>query len=587
MMKIPFRRRVYGKLSYLKASDSWLLENLEPHVMIALKNIFRSVRKTQVCPFEIKDKQDLATDLLWFMERYPLEINQPCLRVLKKKSVSHLEIVSRREEILLPTYHATQHAGIKGIELYQSQKQAASFWDINPRYLLGDTQGLGKTLTAIAGLLQINKFPAAIVVENQIYLQWVQELERRTDLRVHAINSTSPYDLPEADVYVFRYTQLAGWVDVFSTSLFKAVVYDEIASLRRGLDSAKGRGAKVLSDNADYVLGMSGTPIYNYGAEIYHIVENFIRPGCLGSLSEFRREWCKEENVDLLKDPKALGSYLREIQVLLRRTRKDVFGVDKRPCIEVHDVGYDAQEADSFQDLMSKLAMSTLRVNGESKEQGFRASGEFSIRMRQLTGIVKARQVAAYARMLIESGEPVIIAAWHREVYEIYLRELRDLKPVMFTGSESTAEKERNKQAFINGDTNCLILSLRSGIGIDGFQHRCAYMIFGELDFSPQIHSQVLTRVDRPGQLRDVTAIFLVCQYGSDPIIQSILGVKREQSDGLLDPSGLIADLANDDFMLTEDEQISRTKMIARDYLLKRGLLPDPVGSNIEEHCAA
>lgn len=567
--------RFYGNISYNKTTDSWLLEQVEPHVMIALKHNFRYVQSTAVCPLYIKDREDLSTDLLWFMSRYPLRITVADQRLLTKRSKSHLDILDRREDLLLPTYVPRQHDGVKGVSLYASQKQAAHFWTANPRFLLGDTQGLGKTLTAIAGLLEVGKFPAAVVVESQIYLQWEQVFKKHTSLRVHVIKTTTPYDLPEADVYLFRYTQLAGWVDVFATSLFKAVVYDEIASLRHGLESAKGRGAQVLSKYAENVLGMSGTPVYNYGAEIYQIIEHFIKPGCLGTLNEFRREWCKGDNVDVLTDPKALGTYLREIHVLLRRTKKDVFGIDKRPLVEVHDVGYDSKEAASFTALATQLAMSALGANGETRQEEFKAAGEFSLRMRQMTGLVKAKQVAAYARMLIDSGEPVIIAAWHREVYEIYLRELREFNPVMFTGSESPAQKEKNKQAFISGETNCLILSLRSGIGVDGLQQRCAYMLFGELDYSPQIHSQVLTRIDRPGQLRDVTALFLVCNYGSDPIIQSILGLKQEQSDGLLNPVD-DSDDGDEDF-LTSLAGESRVKMIARDYLQRLGVaIPAP-----------
>jgi hypothetical protein len=41
-------------------------------------------------------------------------------------------------------------------------------------------------------------------------------------------------------------------------------------------------------------------------------------------------------------------------------------------------------------------------------------------------------------RIMVEGGEPVVLVGWHRDVYDIWL-ELRDLKPAMYTGSESAA----------------------------------------------------------------------------------------------------------------------------------------------------
>ena len=53
----------------------------------------------------------------------------------------------------------------------------------------------------------------------------------------------------------------------------------------------------------------------------------------------------------------------------------------------------------------------------------------------------KAPYVADFVRLLVESGERVVLCGWHREVYAIWLAKLRDLDPVMYTGSETPAEK--------------------------------------------------------------------------------------------------------------------------------------------------
>lgn len=557
--------RTYGEAQYFPLNNTWVITKIEPQAAMALKQIFRRIRKSDVAPFMIKAEPDQCADLLWFMQRYPLVLSPSDQRMLNKQDRHFKQLVTSREMVFQKAPSLPDNIALKGITPYGYQIQAAEFLTVTKRYLLGDTQGLGKTLSAILSLLYANTWPAAIVMDAQLVLQWERVLKTHTDLRVHIIKTTKMYTLPEADVYLFKYSILCGWSDLFAQSHFPFVVYDEIASLRHGTRTEKGNAAKVLSEHAEFVLGLSGTPIYNYGGEIYTIINEFIRPGCLGNEMEFQREWCKSDDVRVIENPQALGAYLREIHVMLRRTRKEVMGSEKLPFVEVHEVDYNESEARTFESLLKKLAISTL---GGDKDERFQASGEFSLRLRQLTGIVKAQQVAMYVRMIVESGEPVILCAWHREVYDIYLKALADLKPAMFTGSEDIRQKERNRLAFVNGETNLLILSLRSGIGVDGFQERCAYMVFGELDFSPQIHSQVITRIDRPGQKRDVTILYLICQFGSDPVIQEMLGLKKSQSDGILNPfeDTLQTISSNEAF------EGGRIKHLARDYLARHGV---------------
>src|SRR5690606_9325705 len=145
----------------------------------------------------------------------------------------------------------------------------------------------------------------------------------------------------------------------------------------------------------------TATPIYNYGDEI-HSVMGFIKPGLLGSREEFAREWCKNQG-KVVKDPDALGSYLRETGYFLRRTEDDptVDASMPPPNILPVEVEWDQSAADADDALTRTLAIKVLR--SDFVEAG-RAARELDIRMRQLTGIAKARSVAAYVRMLLRDA---------------------------------------------------------------------------------------------------------------------------------------------------------------------------------------
>lgn len=202
-----------------------------------------------------------------------------------------------------------------------------------------------------------------------------------------------------------------------------------------------------------------------------------------------------------------------------------------------------------------------------STKEGYRgqkmqAAAEFDMRMRQATGIAKVPYVAEFVRMLVESGEKVALFGWHRAVYSIWLQRLKDFNPVLYTGTETPSHKRANKERFVSGDARVIMISLRAGAGLDGLQHVCSTVVIGELDWSPGVHQQNIGRVDRDGQENPVMAYFLICEYGSDPIVADVLGVKRQQAEGIRNP----------DAEFVEELQVDpqHVKKLAEAYLRRR-----------------
>ena len=149
--------------------------------------------------------------------------------------------------------------------------------------------------------------------------------------------------------------------------------------------------------------------------------------------------------------------------------------------------------------------------------------------------------------MILENDEKVLLAVWHRDVYDIIKKELREYNPVFYSGSENEKQKNESKRAFISGESKVMLISLRSAVGLDGLQQHCSYVVFGEFDWTGAMHEQVIGRLDRFGQTKQVTAIFLASDSGSDPIVMDIIGMKKSQSDGIMNPFGKKQKNASDD----------------------------------------
>ena len=111
-------------------------------------------------------------------------------------------------------------------------------------------------------------------------------------------------------------------------------------------------------------------------------------------------------------------------------------------------------------------------------------------------------------------------------------------------------------------------MSLRSGAGLNGLQQRASLMVFGELDWSPQVHEQCIGRLQRDGSVGNVTAVFLVSESGSDPTIAGVLGLKKEQSEGIVNP-----DLALGEAKQEADEVApNRVSAMAKDLMKQYGV---------------
>lgn len=546
--------RTFGEIVL---EDGKFYLKVEPHVAITLKQLFPVIPKTQAGTLVIPEKDGIATELIWFMQRYPLKKSEELNGYLVANDTMHRDTIALRDAIMLPDYVPQVVPLRKPLRPYQGQW--VDFIKNKKRGLNADWAGLGKTVQAI-GLAATGAVPMAVFVKKHLKTQWVEKFLEFSNLRVHIVKTRKAYSLPPADIYIFTYGKAVGWTDVFSTGFFKAVVYDEIQEIRRD-ESLKYKAAKVISNHAEYSVGLSATPVYNYAIEVYNILD-LLDPGCLGVRGDFVREWFGYSK--FVDEPDALGAYLKEKHLVTRRTKEDV-GMQLPPINTLHETVETDEKSYADHTAMAKQ-LATRALHGRFEESG-RALRELDIMIRQATGISKAKGVAEYVKILLESGEQVMLFGWHRAVYEIWLKEFEEFKPAMYTGSESEAQRKVSKERFMSGESRILIMSLASGEGLDGLQDgMCSTMVFGELDWSNEKHRQCIWRLDRPGQKKLLTVIYLTCEEGSDPPMIELLGLKAAQAKGIIDP-GKGPEMVHSDG--------SRLKMLARSVLAKKNVAID------------
>lgn len=531
---------VYGTLSYNRRRRLWQITAGDPAAAQLCKRLFPGSDRGRrgVCFFP--DHGRFVADCRWLMMRYPLAVAAQDRRRWEEALEEARSWALRRQRIRVgPLAEQPSPCCFEG-ELMRFQQEGLGYLLRTPRGLLADEMGLGKTVQALAALSRINRYPVLVVAPPHLMTNWQREIHRFLRVGdaegyavppdVHVFRGLTPYAPPEAHVYLIHYLLLRGWKRALPEMSFQAVIFDEVQELRHA-GTEKYSAASLLGDSAPRVYGLSGTPIYNYGGEIWNVM-NILETHCLGDWESFTREWCAGYGQPLLAQPEALGEHMRGEALMLRRTKADVLPElpPKRRVVQQIDADegiYSAgmeQMADKIRRLMA-LGAGDAPARALLREQI--AQDE-----RQATGLSKAPAVCAFVRGLLEGGEKVLLFAHHHSVFDAYRRELGDYRPAFLTGLEDARRKDLAVTHFMEGNTDLCCVSLRAAAGLN--LQRATCVVFGELDWSPAVHSQAEDRAHRIGQRDSVLCYYLVCSQGSDQDMQDALGLKVSQFRALM-----------------------------------------------------
>lgn len=535
----------------IRRQSHWWIISAEPQIMMRLKRVLPGVRLSKADSLAVTATEEMAQEIEWVLQRWSFDMSTNDRDELAAKAQAANERELLVDRIRGGTGFLTPGPGwlTPAHPLRDYQRLATDLIRTTNSTLIVDELGLGKTLMSLALLEDPAARPAVAVTLTGLPGQWLRELGKfypqltgvelkttKADKELRRILKGGEH--VAYDLIVMNYAKLAALGPVLA-QYANTVIFDEIQELRR-TESLKYQGAEHLVSKGAMVCGLSATPVYNFGGEMYSVM-NIVRPGCLGARDEFLREWSgaggfrDSDSKVRIKNPAALRSHLTRRGLFLRRTRADV-GI-QLPAIESIEqlVPSDAGILNELSGNAIEMARLILSENASNTAK-WQTSAELDWKLRQATGVSKAPFVADFVRMLLSSQEKVLLLGWHRSVYDIWMERLAEFNPVMYTGTESATAKADAFEKFTKGNARVLIMSLRSGAGLDGLQDVCSTLVFGELDWSPGVHRQAIGRLGRPGQTNGVLAYFCVSKDGSDPVILDTLNIKSMESDKLIEP---------------------------------------------------
>lgn len=526
-------QHVFGSIDLDPDGKNWILK-AEPGVVEIAKRLFPGSSGCGPGVARFPATKRSAGDLNWLMLRFPLRVDSASRDAWDKSRRDAIEHARIRIRVNSERPRHPTPEGFRG-KLLGFQEEGLAYLLNNERCLLADEMGTGKTPTTLAWLHACRRFPALIIAPPHLLTQWGDEIARfLPGVPVAFLRGRTPRPLPIAPIYLTHYLLLEAWREKLLDAHIPVVVFDEIQDLRH-TGTKKYSAASLLAAEAEHVVGLSGTPVYNHGGEIWNVL-NILEYHCLGDWDAFSREWCEGYGSDIVSHPDVLGDYLRREGLMLRRTKAQVLAElpAKRRVVQHID-----SDRGTFSDMMGIAIRLALAVDAERDpfKRG-RLVRQAINETRRATGVSKAPFVAAFVRSLLEAGEKVLLFAYHHDVWDVYGKALHAYAPARITGMESSHQKQEAIEAFMGTGlsswtrTNLCMISLRAASGLN--LQRASCVVFGELDWSPAVHSQAEDRAHRIGQRDSLLCYYLTSDQGTDEEMLEALGLKVSQFLGIM-----------------------------------------------------
>lgn len=434
------------------------------------------------------------------------------------------------------------------------------------RCIIGDDQGVGKTIQAIATLLTDPEelLPVLIVCPASVFQNWQKEL-------AHWAPSLPVYPLPTAATRLpargWRGVLICSWamLSEFETDLrnwgLRYLIADE-AHYAKEPTSLRAKAANALSNVVPHVVFLSGTPLKNRAVELWHLL-HMVDGDAWGAKQEFGEVYGGVKTyktksgrvITKYEDGKNLDKLRARLRTfLIRRLKLDVLTQLPPKVRKYVDVVLTPKERAEYTKVKEEYETWLREEHRKLIEAEFRAEGvdpasatdeiksrveakvESALRARALTqigvlrhtvGRLKTRAALAFIQEMVDNDKPLVVVVNHRDV-ATSIAEWLTAKKIpygMVVGGMAVAKKQEAVDAFQAGDLDVMIISESGKEGINLF--RASNTLFVERFWTPADEDQAEDRIHRIGQQNGVTIWYLKAKDTIDEDVSNLIANKR------------------------------------------------------------
>ena len=326
----------------------------------------------------------------------------------------------------------------------------------------------------------------------------------------------------ESDAVLASYSLLAKDFEAIGAVKWKAVVLDEAQTIK---NSTTKTAAAATALTAEKRIALTGTPVENSVEDLWSI-ENFLNPGLLGPLKDFRERFAKP----IAAEPggKAAQRLAAAIEpVILRRLKTDPEVAAELGAKRI------VREFCALSPLQRAQYESALAAYGA----GNRTKGDvfaLIVKLKQICdGEGKIELLCSTLQSIFDAGESALVFTQFAKTGETLRRILEKRFGRSFPflhGDLSPAEREREIEAFSGRPgPSAFILSLKAG-GFGLNLVKATHVIHFDRWWNPAVEAQATDRAHRIGQERNVLSHLFITE-----------GTLEERIDALLEKKSRVA----------------------------------------------
>ena len=369
------------------------------------------------------------------------------------------------------------------MQLFPHQQEAKLFLLSRRRAILADQPRVGKTLPTAAAALE--NLPALIVCPAIAKTVWEAAFSKLApNVLVHVVNGKrEASQVNSADVTIINYDVLQ--YGITNVDRYNTLVLDECHRIKNP-KAQRTKAAMLAMKKVDHVYALSGTPIPNRPIELWPVLHGLgiYRGGWFDFAARYAKMWNAPWGLDT-----SGASNLPELKDLmkphvLRRKKETIFKDYKEPQVSLitFDLANDKREQSFDADALMANPNALLAFEGLAEV------------MRE-AGMRKVKAASEFIDDLLQSNEPVVVFAHHKDVVAELEKLLMVHKPVTVVGDTSRAKRDKAIADFQSGQTKCIIgniAAMSEGVDLSAADT----IVFVECTWSTSALEQASSRVE-------------------------------------------------------------------------------------------
>lgn len=444
------------------------------------------------------------------------------------------------------------------MKLFEHQKTGIEFLKKKKLAILADEMGLGKTIQAIRS---IDDSGAALVVcPASLKTNWMREIKAdMPNVEIEIINGrVIQNDNGSANWIIINYDIInyhKDWiVKKIKNGEIKNIILDEAHYIKG--KSIRAKATIEITEPSKIVYCLTGTPLMNRPIELWNLLVAIKHPltRYKGARTMFSKKYCggflkvipptRWRHYPIRFWDESGATNLQELRqnlngFMLRRKKNQVLDLPAK-IIDIIEVELTALQRREYENAWD--AYIDFLTNNPPDETTLNNI----MSARHLVEVQKLKQICSKAKVdrivkdsinAIEQGEKVIIFSYYTETIKRLSKGFSEKKiqSVELTGATKQEERQKAVDDFQNDDNiKVFIANIKAGgVGIN--LTRASIVIFADMDWTPEIHSQAEDRAHRIGQTGTVNVYYYIAENTIEIDIVELLAKKKQIVNEVID----------------------------------------------------